>query len=334
MKNNNKRLISYILLTALLALTLMGCGNASSGSSSAKAAGNAKVLYIVTDRNDTFRELLSSSIENAAANQKVALDVVETGDDVAAQVAEVSKAKAAGYGAIILRSADPGTALQMNVASNDIPIVYVNNEPSSSHLEDSKYVYVGSDEMQSGQYQAEYVLKRLGNPKSLDVIIFEGEAGHSATIGRTKAVKRTLKENGCNANYVFVDYADWSDAEAKTKLGIFMKTGQNVDAIFCNNDSMALGVIEGMKQYGLDYNTIPVCGVDATADGCASIMAGEMAFTVLQDAKNQAAAAVSAAAVMAGGGSITGIEGATSDGKYIYVPFVPVDSTNVSQYSG
>ena len=313
----------------MIALSLMGCGSSSSGG---MGSGGAKVLFIMTDTNDTFRGLLTDGIQSAAKNLGVSMDLVETGDDVEAQVKAVSGAKAAGYTAIILRAADASTALQMNVASNDIPIIYVNAEPDKSHLTADKYIYVGSDEMQAGQYQAEYVLKKLGNPKSLNVMIFQGEAGHSATIGRSKAVKKTLKANGCDANYVFVDSANWSDAEAKDKFGIFMKTGQSVDAVFCNNDTMALGAVEGMKQFGLDYTSIPVCGVDATADGCASISAGEMAFTVLQDAAGQGAAAVQAAVKLSGGASISEIDGATKDLKYIYVPFVPVDSSNVSQY--
>lgn len=313
----------------MIALSLMGCGSSSSGG---MGSGGAKVLFIMTDTNDTFRGLLADGIQSAAKNLGVSMDLVETGDDVEAQVKAVSGAKAAGYTAIILRAADASTALQMNVASNDIPIIYVNAEPDKSHLTADKYIYVGSDEMQAGQYQAEYVLKKLGNPKSLNVMIFQGEAGHSATIGRSKAVKKTLKANGCDANYVFVDSANWSDAEAKDKFGIFMKTGQSVDAVFCNNDTMALGAVEGMKQFGLDYTSIPVCGVDATADGCASISAGEMSFTVLQDAAGQGAAAVQAAVKLSGGASISEIDGATEDLKYIYVPFVPVDSSNVSQY--
>ena len=95
---------------------------------------------------------------------------------------------------------------------------------------------------------------------------------------------------------------------------------------------MALGAIEAMKEYDLDYTSIPVCGVDAIEDGCTSIQNGEMAFTVLQDAETQAQRAVEAAITLGNGGTITDIEGASEDGKYIWVPFVPVDSSNVSSY--
>ncbi len=330
MRYISKKIFACLLTVLLLCMGLAGCSSQVQGTTA--SAGNSKILFIITDTDDTFRALLADGIKSAAQSMGVSLDVVETGSDVQAQAECVSSAKSKGYTAVILRLSDASTALQMNVASNGLPIIYVNNEPDISHLTADTYIFVGSNEEEAGQYQAEYVLKKLGNPANLDVIIFEGEAGHSGTIGRTKSVKSTLKKNGCNANYVFVDYANWTDTQAKDKLGIFMKTGQNVQAIFCNNDTMALGVIEGMKEYGLDYTKIPVCGVDATSDGCASIIAGEMAFTVLQDAEGQGAAAVKAAITLGSGGSISSIDGATDNNKYIYVPFVPVDSSNVNQY--
>ena len=324
-----KRVFACVLTTAMVIGALTGCQSSGSASGS---SGGGKILFIITDVNDTYRATLANAVVEAGKNQGVTLDMVETGNDVQAQVDLISQAKSKGYSAIILRSADANTAIQMNIASNNLPIVYVNNEPVSDHLTADKYIYVGSDETQAGKLQAEYVLKKLGNPKSLNVIIFEGEKGHSATIARTQAVKDTLKSNGCSANYVFVDYADWSDTIALERFRIFMKTGQSVDAIFCNNDTMALGAVEGLKEFGLDYTKIPVCGVDATADGCASIAAGEMQFTVLQNAKGQAAAAVTAAVTLGSGGSLTSVEYSTTDCKYVYVPFEPVDASNVSQY--
>ncbi len=331
LKNRSfKRIAGCILTGIMLGASIMGCGAASSTASSSAGGSVAKILFLNTDANDTFRASLAEGIKAAASSQGITLDYVETGGSVEFEASQVSGAKAAGYDAIILRAADGSTALQMNVASNGLPIVYVNNQPSDDHLTPNKYIYVGSDENDAGRYQAEYVLQKLGNPKSLNVIIFQGEIGHSATVARTASVKKALKNAGCNANYVFVDTANWSDAEAKEKLGIFMKTGQGVDAIFCNNDTMALGAIEGMKEYGLDYTKIPVTGVDATADGCASILAGEMAFTVLQDAKGQGAAAVQAAAVLGKGGNLDNVEGASEDRKYVWVPFSPVDKSNAA----
>ena len=71
-----------------------------------------------------------------------------------------------------------------------------------------------------------------------------------------------------------------------------MKTGSEVDCVICNNDTMALGVVEACKEAGIDLNSVPVVGVDATADGCQSIQNGDMAFTVYQSGSGQESKAV------------------------------------------
>ena len=329
-KNLFIKILSVAAVALLTISTIAGCAKGSS-SSSGGGGTSVKVLWMITDTDDTFRKTLSDAIVSQASAMGVSLDMIETAGSLDTELELISTAKSKGYSAIICRCADNETALQLNVTAGDIPIIYVNNQPSDDHLTGDRFIYVGSDEQQSGQYQAEYVISKLGKG-NMNVIIFEGERGHSATINRTQAVKKTLKANGVNANYVFVDFANWSDTEAEKEFDIFMKTGQSVDVIFCNNDTMALGAIQGLKNYGLDYTKIPVCGVDATADGCASISAGEMAFTVLQNAEGQAAKAVEAAKVLGSGGNLSNVEGASADHKYIWVDFEPVDKSNVSKY--
>ncbi|MCR4781933.1 MAG: substrate-binding domain-containing protein [Lachnospiraceae bacterium] len=322
-----KKLLSLAVVSFVFVSTLTSCG-----SNQGNSADGVKVKLIMTDTKDAFRKNLSDNIKEQASSQGVNLTMVNTGDDVDKQAKEVRKAKSEGYKAIILRLSDAETALQMNVASNGLPIIYVNTQPNDEHLSDSEYIYVGSKEQDAGKYQADYVYKKLNNPSSFNAIIFEGEKGHSGTIGRTSAVKKFFRQKNVSVNYVFMDYANWTSEEAKAKFNTFMKTKQSVDAIFCNNDTMAIGAVEALKENGLDPKKIPVCGVDASKEGCQSIVDGDMSFTVLQDAETQAEMAVKCASLLGKGKSIKDVKYATDDGKYIWVPFKPVDSSNASQY--
>ncbi len=75
-----------------------------------------------------------------------------------------------------------------------------------------------------------------------------------------------------------------------------------------------------------------ILGVDASADGCAAIQNGEMAFSVRQNGPGQGKTAVEAALTLISGGSAEKMEGITEDGKYVYVPFEKVDASNAAQY--
>ena len=328
---NKKKIEKFAAVMMIGTITLgmlLGCGK----SETAGSPGGVKILYTAGANDDPFRTSLSNAIESSAQSNGVTIETKLCDNKMQKQVEDVKQAKANGYSAIIIRPVDPSTALQLEVAADGLPIVFLNNMPDKSRLTANKYIYVGSNEEQAGKYQAEYVLKKLGNPSTMNVVILEGEKGHSGTIGRTAAVKNTLKDAGVKANYVFIDYANWSDTEAETKMNLFFKTGQSCDAIFSNNDTMALGACKALKDQGMDPASIPVTGVDATADGCASIAAGEMAFTVFQDADGQGKAAVAAAAALGKGKTISAVKGATEDGMFVWVPFVPVDASNVSQY--
>ncbi|MCR4675404.1 MAG: substrate-binding domain-containing protein [Lachnospiraceae bacterium] len=327
--NHKGRMIATILIGILVLGCFSACGSSSkSGSSS----GSGKYLFVNTDTEDTFRASLAEAITAAASEAGITLDYQESGNSVDQQKAIIEEAANNGYSGCICRLADVNTALQMEVAAGDMPIVFVNNEPDSDLLKDSEYVYVGSPEEDAGTFEAEYVWETLGKPSSLNLIIIKGEKGHSATEGRTKAVLNYFKDNSVEANVTFSDYADWSTETAYDYMSVATAVGAKYDAVISNNDSMALGVVEYMEDNGISTKDIPVCGVDATTDGCESIANGGMQFTVLQSAEGQAQKAVEAIKAMGSGNSVLDIEGASEDGKYIWVDFEKVDSSNVASY--
>ncbi len=315
-----------VVMIGMLALT--GCGS-DSGVASNK---DIKIL-LVLNQMDSFRETLVAAARNTAEAEGVQLDFKDAEGSIEKQVNYLKSAEAEGYNVILCSPVSAETVVELKASAGDIPIVFINSCPDEKQLKEGKYVYAGSDEYVAGQFQAEYVLGKLADRQEINVVLLKGEKAHSATNGRTKGVKQTLESSGKTINYVFEDYADWNQELSKHLFETFLRTGSPVDCVLCENDSMALGVIEACKEANIDLSTLPVLGVDATADGCAAIKNGEMAFTVCQSGAGQGEAAVKAAIQFAKGESVDSLEGVSEDGKYVWVPFEKVDSTNVSQYS-
>ncbi|SEL55613.1 inositol transport system substrate-binding protein [Butyrivibrio sp. ob235] len=324
-KNFYTKILSIAVVLVLTASTLTGCGKASSGGGS---DGSGVKVFFSTLTLDDFKELVQNSVIEAGAKNGVTVDVGTPCATVDEQVQQFRDAAAKGYDAIICNPVDADTALQLEVIAGDIPILFTNTQPADDYLKPDKYMYVGSYEIDAGTMQAEYVWNTLGKPKSLNVVLFQGQPGHPAAIKRTHAVKKYFIDNGVDVNYVFNDTAYWDTQKAADGFKTFLKTQQPYDCVICNNDSMALGVVQAMNDLGIDTSAIPVVGIDATTDGCASIMNGGMQFTVLQSASGQGAACIEAAIALAKKGTTKDVEYVTDDLTFVWVPFTPVDKSN------
>ena len=85
---------------------------------------------------------------------------------------------------------------------------------------------------------------------------------------------------------------NWSPANATKIMENILTAQQNkVDAIVASNDGTALGALQAMNAQGL-AGVVPISGQDATADGCNSIVKGELTVSILKDVRDLAPLAV------------------------------------------
>ena len=321
-----KKFLSLALVCLLCINTVTGCSSNGAGNRSGTR------IYLTVSQADTFRSSLIEAARKEAESIGAEFVAEDAGGVLETQVAQIKNAVKEGYDVILCNPINTDTALELEEIAEGIPIVFYNSCPDDKRLKADKYIYVGSSEADAGRYQAEYILENSQDKDEINIVIMEGELGHSATKGRTDSLVQALKESGKTINVVFKDTAEWDQEKAKELFNIFLSTGQPYDFVASNNDSMALGVLDAYAENNINPADAPVLGVDATSDGCAAIEDGKMVFTVYQSAKGQGEYAIKAAAELAKGGSISSIEGATEDNKYVYVPFEKVTASNVSRY--
>ena len=313
-----------ILAAAVMVLISSGC--------QAKATGGSAQMYYSAIEDGDYYEGWAAQLQEQAAAQGASFDVGYAQNSVETQDAQIKSAVGSGCDVFLCGPVSPETVTEIKAAAGDTPVVFINNAPDDSALAKDRYIYVASDEYMAGQYQAEYILERYGQKEEINVVVLKGPKDASGAAGRTKGLKQTLKASGKKIRYVFEDYADWNQDKAQELTAMFLKTGQPVDCVVANNDDMALGGLAAFEQAGRSTESVLFLGVDASVGGCQAIAEGRMDFTVYQPTAAQITSAVEAAIRLASGRTISDMEGASEDGKYILIPFEKVDRQNVAQY--
>lgn len=332
------------MTTAMLAMTLAGCGgNASSGEQTSAEGGETSgasdgySMTLIMSLRDEFLSTLEAGSKAAAEELGVTLSSQDAQNDTGKLIQFIESARNAGDDAVLVNLVDAETAQQCIEAAGDMKVVFVNRVPAdTSVLEAGKSAAVVSDENTSGYYQGEFLANYFKEQGKTDIkyLMLKGTLGLVHTEQRSASVLKGLADNGINATEAAAPLvADYDRSNAMDMISPLLTTTE-FDCIIANNDAMALGAVEAMKAQGLDPTSIPIVGIDATVDGVQAIKDGTLAMTVFQDANGQGYGAVKAAANLIEGNPINdGTDYETDEtGNICWVPFEPVTPDNVADY--
>ncbi len=153
-----------------------------------------------------------------------------------------------------------------------IPVVNVNDAviPQAAH-------YVGNVQRDNGVRVARWFIANRPNGGKLAVI--EGQAGVYAAGQRTDGFKATLATAGGKFQVVASVPGNWDRQLSYDAATTILQQHPDLMGIYCNNDTMALGVVEAVKNAGL-LGKVAVFGTDGISDAYASVRAGELTGTV------------------------------------------------------
>jgi inositol transport system substrate-binding protein len=259
----------------------------------------------------------------------VDVQIEDAQNDVARQLDQINNFVASGVDAIIVNPVDTSATQAMTAAAESagVPLVYVNREPVNVDTLPDNQAFVASNEIESGTLEAFEICKILrsqGKAGGAKAYLMMGELSNQAAVQRTKDVHDILGTDMCNfISLIDEQTANWSREQATSLMTNWLSSGEEFDAVFANNDEMAIGAIQAMKAAGLDMEVIVVGGVDATQDALAAMQAGDLDVTVFQNAAGQGSGALDAALKLARGEEVE---------QKVYIPFELVTPANIDNY--
>ncbi len=307
-------------------------------SAAQAAQDRANIFYY--SLNDSFVNQFSVQVREAAAASELKLAEFDAGDDLAKQLSQVQTALSQNRYPLIVNPVDAlnGEAVLRNAKRARVPVIFFNRKPSDKVLSSYEDAwYVGTNSNDAGRYQAEILIDYLNaHPQAdknhngqIEYVLIKGEATHQDTQQRTNTFIRTMMDSGLAGEPLYTGNADWSYSKALTMMRevLFTHKLSEIEAIICNNDEMALGVLNELQAHG--YNTgdsdkfIPLIGIDALPKAIEAVTRNQMVGTVLNDSRSLAEICVKLAKAYCAHQPITeDLIGLPIDGHQIEVPYV------------
>lgn len=338
-------------LSLLLLFNLCACGNAGEK----KAKKKIKIGVTLYDSYDTFltgymRAFDKEVAEKRAEGYEVNVLQYNAAGSQAMQNEQVEEMLQNSCDVLCVNLVDrtaPSEIIDM-AKKKDVPVIFFNRELVEEDLNQwNKLYYVGADAKQSGVLQGELVLEDVKDaekegqlPPELDrngdgklqYLIFEGEAGHQDSIMRTDYVVSTIQDAGIPLERLDYSIANWSRAEAQSKMmQLYPEFQGKIELILSNNDDMALGVIDAYDKIGVQKDLRPwIYGIDGTKAGLAAIEKGSMRATVYNDEVGQSKALFRIAFQLASEGAED--EEGTEIEKITRLPYRKVTRKNYAEF--
>jgi ABC-type sugar transport system substrate-binding protein len=146
-------------------------------------------------------------------------------------------------------------------------------------FEDLYVTFIGADFVEEGRKAGTEMCKLLEGSEKKNVWELVGNVGAAPAIDRGKGFRETAE--ACGITVVNSQTANWSVVEGKQVTEAWLKESKDVQGIFGQNDEMAFGAIEALKEAGLTPAVdVKIISVDATSGAFQAMLDGTLNVTV------------------------------------------------------
>ncbi|MBL3716416.1 MULTISPECIES: substrate-binding domain-containing protein [Lactococcus] len=292
MKMFKKVLAGTILAGAILTLAACGQtglgneGGGNNGGTTKKAADELNIGVSISTTNNPYFVAMDKGIKDAAEKAGTEINVSDAQNDAAKQTNDVQNFISQNVDAILINPVDSDAIVPAIEAANNanIPVILMDRGASGGEV----LTTVASDNVEAGKMAAEFIAKEAGkNAKTLQL---SGTPGASSTIDRGKGFDNAAKDT---LDVLSSQSANFDRATALNTTQNMLQANKDVQAIFAQNDEMALGAAQAVKAAGL--SDVIIVGIDGQPDAQEAIKEGRLTATVAQQPAKMGEIALQAA---------------------------------------
>ncbi|CAM3691166.1 MULTISPECIES: ribose ABC transporter substrate-binding protein RbsB [Rahnella] len=247
---------------------------AITASFSANVLAKDTIALVVSTLNNPFFVSMKDGAQKEADKLGYNLVVLDSQNNPAKELANVQDLTVRGTKLMLINPTDSdavGNAVAMANQAK-IPVITLDRQATKGVVAS----HVASDNAFGGKMAGDYIAKKLG--ENAKVIELEGIAGTSVARERGKGFAQAAEKH--HFQILASQPADFDRTKGLNVMQNLLTAHQDVQAVFAQNDEMALGALRALQTAG--KTDVLVVGFDGTEDGIKAVNSGKMGATVAQ----------------------------------------------------
>ena len=240
---------------------------------SVSAQAQDTMAIVLSTLNNPFFVTMKDGAEAKAEELGYKLIVLDSQNDPSKELSNIEDLTIRGVKAILINPTDSdavSNAIRMANRSN-IPVLTLDRGASRGDV----VSHIASDNVIGGEMAGHFIMEKVG--EKAKVIQLEGIAGTSAARERGEGFMNAVDSSGLEL--LASQPADFDRTKGLNVMENLLAANPDVEAVFAQNDEMALGALRAVQASGKD---VMIVGFDGTDDGIAAVNRGLLGATVAQ----------------------------------------------------
>lgn len=306
-----------LLLVVILSVVLVAAG-CSSNTGGGESDGKLTFGYIAYNMKDVWNMYSAEAFEYAGREMGVDTIILDSENSLEKSVALMEDLIQKKVDGISIFPISPEQAATLSKMANDagIPVTFENLKPGSNAGDYISTIAAEYDLI--GEAAINYIAETY---PGANVLFVAGAKGGGVYESYQDGIDRAMLQVGDNITIVNTVHGDWETEKAMNQTQNVIQSGQKFDVVFANNELMGKGVMNALKEAGLD-NTVSIVSTGGGPDGLKMVEDGEITATM--------SAPVSLQGLITFKNLYQHLNGKTPD-KFIPLPIIPVSKETLGE---